>query len=71
MKCIYCGKELDEGDLFCPRCKKAAQIVPDYNVYEDDYLKQVLTDRKRSRRQGMRQFRDWILTEKSSRRKNR
>lgn len=44
MKCIYCGEELDEGDRFCPKCKKAAQIVPDYSLYEDDYLKQVLAE---------------------------
>ena len=36
MKCIYCGKELAEGELFCPACGKAVQIVPDYNVYDDD-----------------------------------
>lgn len=44
MKCIYCGEELDEKDRFCPKCKKAAQIVPDYSLYEDDYLKQVLAE---------------------------
>ena len=32
MKCIYCGEELKEG------------IVPDYNIYDDDYLNQVLTE---------------------------
>jgi tetratricopeptide (TPR) repeat protein len=44
MKCIYCGEELQEGSLFCSHCGKAAQIVPDYNVYDDDYLNQVLTE---------------------------
>lgn len=37
MKCIYCGKELAEGELFCPACGKAVQIVPDYNVYDDPF----------------------------------
>lgn len=46
MKCIYCGKELAEGELFCPACGKAVQIVPDYNVYDDDYLKEVLAQEK-------------------------
>jgi predicted nucleic acid-binding Zn-ribbon protein len=44
MKCIYCGEDLKEGSLFCSHCGKAVQIVPDYNVYEEDYLKQVLAE---------------------------
>lgn len=44
MKCIYCGEELKAGSLFCSHCGKAVQIVPDYNAYEDDYLKQVLAE---------------------------
>lgn len=43
MKCIYCGKELQTDNVFCPHCGKAAQIVPDYSMYDDDYLKEVLT----------------------------
>ena len=43
MKCIYCGKELQPDNVFCPHCGKAAQIVPDYSMYDDDYLKEVLT----------------------------
>lgn len=44
MKCIYCGEELREGILYCPKCGNKVQIVPDYSIYEDDYLKQVLTE---------------------------
>ena len=42
MKCIYCGSELKEGSLVCPYCGKEVQIVPEYNIYDDDYLKAVL-----------------------------
>lgn len=42
MKCIYCGEELTERSLFCSHCGKEVQIVPDYNIYDDDYLKAVL-----------------------------
>ena len=41
MKCIYCGNELKEGSLFCPYCGKEVQIVPDYNIYDDDYDEQL------------------------------
>ena len=44
MKCIYCGEDLKEGSLFCSRCGKEVQMVPDYNLFDDDYLKQVLAE---------------------------
>lgn len=44
MKCVYCGAELRDGCLFCSHCGKEAQIVPDYNVLEDDYLKAILEE---------------------------
>ena len=44
MKCIYCGEELKDGSMFCSRCGKEVQIVPDYNIYDDDYLKEVLVE---------------------------
>ena len=44
MKCIYCGSELKEGSLFCSHCGKEVQIVPVYNIYDDDYLKALLTE---------------------------
>lgn len=47
MKCVHCGEELKEGSLFCSNCGKEVQIVPDYNEYDDDYLKRVLTEANR------------------------
>ena len=47
MKCVHCGEELNEGSLFCSKCGKEVQIVPDYNEYEDDYLKKVLAEENR------------------------
>lgn len=48
MKCIYCGKELQPDNVYCPHCGKAVQIVPDYSMYDDDYLKEVLTEQNPS-----------------------
>ncbi len=42
MKCANCGSELWDGCLYCSNCGKEAQIVPDYNVFEDEYLKTIL-----------------------------
>lgn len=50
MKCVQCGEELKEGSLFCSNCGKEVQIVPDYNEYEDDYLKRVLAEANRPKR---------------------
>lgn len=44
MKCIHCGTELKEGCLYCSNCGKEAQIVSDYNGFEDDYLKAILEE---------------------------
>lgn len=42
MKCVKCGCELPDGSLVCRECGTEAEIVPDYTVLEDDYLKAIL-----------------------------
>lgn len=44
MKCAKCGAELKEGCLYCSVCGHEAQIVPDYSVLEDDYLRSLLKE---------------------------
>lgn len=44
MKCANCGAELKLGCVYCSVCGKEAQIVPDYNILEDDILKSLLTE---------------------------
>ncbi len=44
MKCSYCGEELKDGSLYCSRCGKEAQIRPDMNAFEDDYLKAIMEE---------------------------
>lgn len=36
MNCINCGAPISEERKNCPYCGKSVQIVPDYNVFEDD-----------------------------------
>lgn len=36
MKCKKCGNEVKAGDVYCPICGKEIQIVPDYNVFDED-----------------------------------
>ncbi|MCI5493949.1 MAG: chitobiase/beta-hexosaminidase C-terminal domain-containing protein [Lachnospiraceae bacterium] len=44
MKCTNCGAELKVGCIYCSVCGHEAQIVPDYNILEDDLLKSLLED---------------------------
>lgn len=36
MNCFNCGAPINEERKTCPYCGKSLQIVPDYNIYEDD-----------------------------------
>lgn len=44
MKCAKCGAEMKEGCIYCSVCGNEAQIVPDYSVLEDDYLRSILRE---------------------------
>lgn len=44
MKCVKCGAELKQGCLYCSVCGHEAQILPDYSVLEDDYLRSLLKE---------------------------
>ena len=34
MKCTNCGAEFEDGTLFCPKCGKEVQWVPEYHTLE-------------------------------------
>lgn len=44
MKCAKCGAELKQGCLYCSVCGHEAQLLPDYSVLEDDYLRALLKE---------------------------
>jgi tetratricopeptide (TPR) repeat protein len=41
MKCSKCGAEIKVGSVYCYQCGNEAQLVPDYNKYEDDLFASV------------------------------
>ena len=41
MICIHCGADIPDGEVVCPRCGTAVQIVPDYNPLEDVLAREV------------------------------
>ncbi|MDD6058349.1 MAG: chitobiase/beta-hexosaminidase C-terminal domain-containing protein [Clostridiales bacterium] len=44
MKCLRCGAQLKGGCLYCSFCGEETQVMPDYNVLEDDYLVSLLKE---------------------------
>lgn len=46
MKCSKCGEEIKIGSVYCQHCGEPAQIVPDYNVLEDDIIVSYLNEKK-------------------------
>ncbi len=55
MKCIYCGAEIKEDDLRCPVCNREVQLVPDYNIMDDEYLKQLMEEEASRKNRGTAQ----------------
>ena len=55
MKCANCGAELKVGCIYCSVCGKEAQIVSDYNLLEDDFLRDVLKENEKKRTEGIKQ----------------
>lgn len=41
MKCRYCKAEIPEGELYCKKCGREVQIVPDYNPLEEMLTAQI------------------------------
>lgn len=55
MKCVNCGAELKVGCIYCSVCGHEAQIVPDYNLLEDDLVKTLLEEDNRKKAQELKQ----------------
>ncbi|MDD6037944.1 MAG: chitobiase/beta-hexosaminidase C-terminal domain-containing protein [bacterium] len=48
MKCSKCGKEISSGNIYCSHCGTEVQIVPDYNVMEDELFLNVMQQKKKN-----------------------
>ena len=49
MKCKYCGSEMLEGAIYCEHCGKPVQMVPDYNVFDDEVLPSLVSDEEKKK----------------------
>ena len=50
MKCKYCGSEMLEGAIYCEHCGKPVQMVPDYNVFDDEVLPSLVSDEEKKKK---------------------
>ena len=44
MICKNCNSNIEEGMVLCPSCGKPVQIVPDYNLLDDDALTSLIDE---------------------------
>lgn len=44
MKCEKCGAEIKAGCMYCSRCGQEIRIVPDYNLFEEEILSNILEE---------------------------
>ncbi len=44
MRCAKCGAELNKGAVFCSRCGQEVQVVSDFSILEEDYLRSLVED---------------------------
>ncbi len=49
MKCLKCGAEIESGLIYCPKCGESIQLVPEYNVLEEELLSKVVEDKTKSK----------------------
>lgn len=68
MKCVKCGAELKQGCLYCSVCGHESQILPDYSVLEDDYLRSLLKEETKPKAEEEKQG---TLPEKKQKKKEK
>ncbi len=49
MNCKKCGAEIESGFLYCPKCGESIQLVPNYDVVEEELLSRVVEDKDKAK----------------------
>lgn len=66
MKCSKCGAEIEVGSVFCKKCGEPVQMVPDYNVLEDDFLVSLLDEQKNAKQESKTSEEKAVKSEKNT-----
>ena len=49
MICKKCGAEIESGLIYCPSCGESIQLVPNYDVLEEELLSRVVEDKEKAK----------------------
>lgn len=71
MKCTNCGAKLEEGTLFCPKCGKEVQWVPEYNTLETIIKQKELKEQEKRKKEQELQKEQERLQRKAEQEKKR
>lgn len=58
MKCTHCGTPIEDGKVYCPKCGKAIQMVPDYNAFEEDLLREIFEEENANEKRNEEMLRE-------------
>ena len=64
MICSKCKKEIPDGKVFCPYCGNEIRFVPDYNVFEEDYLSSMISEEAKAKKEKEREKEKKLLRKK-------
>lgn len=71
MKCEKCGAELKPGCLFCSQCGAEIQMVPDYNILDDEiFLAMEEEERKKEQQEKKEQEKQELDDKKRKKKRN-
>lgn len=66
MKCSKCGAEIEVGSVFCKKCGEPVQMVPDYNILEDDFLVSLLDEQQNAKQESKTSEEKAVKSEKNT-----
>ncbi len=66
MKCSKCGAEIEVGSVFCKKCGEPVQMVPDYNILEDDFLVSLLDEQQNAKQESKTLEEKTVKSEKNT-----
>ena len=47
MRCPKCETEIENGLIYCPNCGESIQLVPNYDILEEELLTSIVEDKRK------------------------